>query len=152
MNSPIKFQSIDHITLIVENLERTRHFYCDCLGMQQVTRPDFNFPGLWLSPSSPTAAETNYLQAMIHITLADEQSGLAGWGDRQVRRPSRGHHFAFEVADAQSAHEHLQQLGIPIVVAPKQRPDGAIQCYVQDPDGHLIELFSKPNNSGSDIL
>lgn len=153
MPPPIKFQSIDHITLIVAELDRTRQFYCDCLGMQEVARPDFDFPGLWLTAAGAADDRSGFLQAMIHITLADQNSGQAGWGDRQVKRVSRGHHFAFEVADAILAHEQLDQLGVNIVVKPKQRPDGAAQFYVEDPDGHLIEFFSRPTaGSGADIL
>lgn len=153
MLSPIEFQSIDHITLIVSDLDQARRFYCDCLGMQEVARPNFDFPGIWLSAPQAGAEARGFLQAMIHITLADENSGRAGWGDRQVKRVSRGHHFAFQVVDANAAHEHLAKLGVNISVAPKKRPDGAAQFYVEDPDGHLVEFFSRPgNDSGSDIL
>ena len=144
MDSSLEFRSIDHITLIVADLERTRQFYCDQLGMQEVTRPDFDFPGLWLTPRQAESAPDGFLQALIHITLADEDSGLAGWGDRQVRRTSRGHHFAMEVADAERAHRHVTEVGLEIAVPLKQRPDGAAQFYVRDPDGHLIEFFSRP--------
>lgn len=146
MNSPLEFRSIDHITLIVADLERTRQFYCDQLGMREVARPDFEFPGLWLTPCQAESEPDGFLQALIHITLADEDSGLAGWGDRQVRRTSRGHHFAMEVADAEQAHRHVTELGLEIAVPLKQRPDGAAQFYVRDPDGHLIEFFSRPTH------
>ena len=146
MTSPIEFQSIDHITLIVADLTKTREFYCDQLGMHQVTRPDFDFPGLWLTPALETSNQTGLMRALIHITLADESSGLPGWGDRQVGRLSRGHHFAFEVADAIAACEHLQQLGVAICGEPRRRPDGAAQFCIQDPDGHVIEIFSQPSN------
>ena len=153
MPSPIKFQSIDHITLIVSDLDQTRRFYCDCLGMQEVDRPDFDFPGIWLTAPQASGEARGFLQAMIHITLADQNSGLAGWGDRQVKRVSRGHHFAFEVTDANQAYQHLAKLGVNISAAPKKRPDGAAQFYVEDPDGHLIEFFSRPAaDSGPDIL
>ncbi len=112
MTSPLEFRSIDHITLIVADLERTRQFYCDQLGMQEVERPNFEFPGLWLTPRLAGSEPGSFLQALIHITLADEDSGLAGWGDRQVRRTSRGHHFAMEVADAERAHRHVAELGL----------------------------------------
>ena len=146
MPSPIEFNSIDHITLIVADLDKTRDFYCDRLGMQEVPRPDFDFPGLWLTPSSQALDQAGFMRALIHITLADEASGLAGWGDRQVGRLSRGHHFAFEVVDAIAACNHLQQLGVTICAPPRQRPDRAAQFCVQDPDGHVIEIFSPPVN------
>ncbi|MEM9410336.1 MAG: VOC family protein [Planctomycetota bacterium] len=141
MQQPIRFHSIDHLTLIVSDLERTRKFYCEKLGMQLGPRPEFDFPGLWLHPSEPEPGKP--VKSMIHITLESDLAGLAGWGDREVKSLSRGHHFAFEVEDAKNACKYLQNLGVEIAVQPKQRPDGAVQFYVQDPDGHVIELFSK---------
>ena len=38
----------------------------------------------------------------------------------------------------------LQELGIAIVSGPVTRPDGARQVFVNDPDGHLVELCSPP--------
>ena len=57
MLNSIRFQSIDHLTLIVSDLEKTREFYCDILGMKLVPRPDFDFPGLWLHPHEPNPGE-----------------------------------------------------------------------------------------------
>lgn len=39
----------------------------------------------------------------------------------------------------------MKELGVPIVDGPKSRPDGYIQVFVTDPDGHVIELCSPPN-------
>ncbi len=57
---------------------------------------------------------------------------------------SRTHHFAFEVDDAYAATEVLRQQGIPVVSGPKNRPDGMIQVFATDPDGHVVELCSWP--------
>ena len=43
----IEVGGIDHVTIVVEDLERSRHFYCDVLGMRAIERPEFPFPGLW---------------------------------------------------------------------------------------------------------
>ena len=142
MTNPLKFKSVDHITLIVANLEKTRHFYCELLGMFEVPRPNFDFAGLWLHPSEPEPGES--VRALIHITHESELAGRAGWGDQRVKNISRGHHFAFEVPDAQAACEQLRGVGVEIAVEPRPRPDGPIQFYIRDPDGHVIEFFSLP--------
>ena len=36
----------------------------------------------------------------------------------------------------------IKQAGVEIVDGPKQRPDGATQVFIRDPDGYLIELCS----------
>ena len=43
----VQVRRADHITLIAADLEATRHFYVDLLGLQQVPRPNFPFPGMW---------------------------------------------------------------------------------------------------------
>jgi glyoxylase I family protein len=78
-NLPIKVKSIDHITIISSDLDATRKFYVDGLGMEEVARPDFNFPGLWFQ-AGPT---------QIHVTLESPEAGKAGWGDQGVQITSR---------------------------------------------------------------
>lgn len=132
--APIQVKTLDHVTIVVKDLERTRQFYCDALGMRQVPRPGFDFQGRWFQAGT----------TQIHLILEHEQSGPAG---AAACRTSRGHHFAFEVEDGHAAGRRLRELGIPIVSGPKERPDGAVQVFVQDPDGHLVELCSPPRRS-----
>lgn len=128
----LELQSYDHITLIVADIERSRQFYVEKLGMEEVSRPDFDFDGAWF--------QTGNVQ--IHITIQGAEAGEAGWGDRGNSIPSRGHHFAFRVNDCHAESKKLADLGIPVVQGPKERPDGAVQVYFEDPDGHLVELVS----------
>lgn len=129
MISPLAF---DHITIIVSDIEATKKFYVDKLGLQQVSRPDFNFPGIWFQIGD----------YQVHATLEGEEAGQAGIGDRGNSLASRGHHFAFRVADCRTEAAKLDSLGIEILHGPKERPDGAVQVYFADPDGHVIELVS----------
>jgi len=48
------------------------------------------------------------------------------------------------VSDAEAAYARLQELGVPVVSPPRTRPDGAVQVFLQDPDGHLVEVCSFP--------
>lgn len=129
MPHPIQVKSLDHVTIVVRDLAATRRFYVEALGMQEVPRPGFTFAGQWFQ-AGPT---------QIHTILEYEGSGKAGSGSEHN---SRGHHFAFVVESAAAAAERLNELGIPLVSPPKQRPDGAVQVFVQDPDGYLVELCS----------
>ncbi|MCA9037509.1 MAG: VOC family protein, partial [Planctomycetaceae bacterium] len=54
--------------------------------------------------------------------------------------------FAFEVEDATAAAETLKAMGMELVDDAKRRPDGAIQVFLTDPDGHVIELCTSPNS------
>ena len=130
MITPIAF---DHITLIVADIEKTREFYVEKIWMQQVARPDFDFPGIWFQLGA----------TQIHATLDGNEAGKAGIGDRGNSIVSRGHHFAFRVEDCRKESAKLDELGIEILQGPKERPDGAVQSYFADPDGHIIELVSE---------
>jgi catechol 2,3-dioxygenase-like lactoylglutathione lyase family enzyme len=129
----IQVKQIDHVTIVVADLAATRRFYVDLLGMREVDRPAFDFAGAWYQAGS----------TQIHATTTSAAAGAAGWADQGATVVSRGHHFAFEVDDAAAAAQKLQEAGITIAAGPKHRPDGPLQVYLHDPDGHLVELFSK---------
>lgn len=129
---PISVRTLDHVTLVVDDLEASRAFYVGVLGMQEVPRPAFSFGGLWFQ-SGPT---------QIHLIIEHDGSGPAGNLVPAEHRGSRTHHFAFQVDDAHACVERLRELEVPIAAGPKERPDGAVQVFVCDPDGHVVELTS----------
>ena len=131
---PIQVKCLDHVTIVVKDLDRSRRFYVDVLGMREVPRPGFHFAGSWFQAGT----------TQIHLILEHAESGPAGIYGPDRRPSSRTHHFAFEVADSEAAYARLQELGVPIVSPPKQRPDGAVQVFVSDPDGHVVELCTPP--------
>ena len=131
--SKIAVTALDHVTLICANLSATRKFYVDLLGMTEVPRPPFDFPGLWFQVGS----------VQIHATQASPEAGQPGWGDRGVKKISRGHHIAFAVDDVVQALEIVRANGVPIASPLQKRPDGLQQVYLYDPDGHIVELFSR---------
>jgi catechol 2,3-dioxygenase-like lactoylglutathione lyase family enzyme len=128
----IQATSFDHVTLVCANLEATRRFYVDLLGMTPVTRPAFSFPGLWFQLGN----------MQIHATQQSPESGSAGWGDQGTKVVPRGHHIAFAVANSFEAANSLQSHGVRIASPLQVRPDGFQQVYLYDPDGHLVELVS----------
>ena len=132
---PISVKTIDHVTIVVEDLVASRKFYVDVLGMQEVERPGFGFGGLWFQ-SGPS---------QIHLIEEYEGSGPAGNLVPVEKRSSRTHHFAFLVEDANAASARLDELGVEIISGPKARPDGAVQVFICDPDGHVVELTSIPS-------
>jgi catechol 2,3-dioxygenase-like lactoylglutathione lyase family enzyme/uncharacterized protein YunC (DUF1805 family) len=131
---PIQVKWLDHVTLVVKDLERSRQFYVESLGMRQVPRPGFSFDGLWFQAGT----------TQIHLILEYPESGPAGNQVPAAQRHSRSHHFAFEVADAAAVVEPLRRLGVPIISGPRPRPDGYMQIFLSDPDGHVVELCSAP--------
>lgn len=126
----IQVKHIDHITLVVKSVEASRQFYVELLGMSDVPRPNFDFAGAWFQAGA----------TLIHLIEEHDRSGPAGFPDEVLLKSSRNHHFAFEVEDAKAAAETLKAMGIPLVDDAKTRPDGAVQVFLTDPDGHVVEL------------
>ena len=130
---PVHVRSIDHVTIVVRDLAATRQFYVDWLGLAEVARPPFTFAGQWFQAGA----------TQIHTILESGEAGAA-WANGPT---TRGHHFAFLVDDAPESARQLQELGVPLVGPPKLRPDGAVQVFLRDPDGHLVELTSPAGTS-----
>ena len=132
----IQVQSIDHVTLVVKDLARSREFYVQQLGMREVPRPAFSFAGLWFQAG----------KTQIHLILEFAGSGPAGNLLPAEKRTSRTQHLAFLVEDAAAAAGRLKELGVPLLGSPKPRPDGYMQVFCTDPDGHVVELCSAPKS------
>ena len=130
----LQVKSLDHATLVVKDLERSRAFYVGVLGMREVPRPAFSFAGLWFQAGA----------TQIHLILEFAGSGPAGNLLAEKLRTSRTHHLAFLVEDAPAAVARLKEMQVPVLSGPHPRPDGFIQVFVTDPDGHVIELCSPP--------
>ncbi|MBS0264963.1 MAG: VOC family protein, partial [Planctomycetes bacterium] len=125
-------KSIDHVTLVVTDLERSADFYVNLLGMQRVTRPQFNFPGLWFQAGA----------TQIHLIEKHDLSSQAGLPDAPATAGAgRVFHFAFEVPSFEVAKARLEKAGVK-VRGTGMRPDGFNQLWCYDPDGHVVELFA----------
>lgn len=129
----LSVHAIDHIAVVCKDMEASRHFYQDVLGMEAVPRPNFPFPGLWFQAGS----------TQIHVIMESEEAGPAGSGESRGTMPQRGTHFAFEVDSCAEANRILTENRIEIVAGPQSRPDGFQQLYIADPDGYLVEIFSQ---------
>jgi catechol 2,3-dioxygenase-like lactoylglutathione lyase family enzyme len=135
----MEIHSLDHAALLVRDVERSRHFYGQVLGMTEIPRPsNFDFPGAWFRKGT----------AEIHL-IGEAQPGRVtqthpGYNrDEQARGFAT--HIAFQVDDLEEAQRHLRAHGVEVVGGPRPRGDGATQMYVCDPDGYIVELFVWPD-------
>src|SRR6202158_4062235 len=81
-------RKMDHTALIVRELERSRWFYGEVLGLQEVPRPsNFTFGGSWFQGPG----------FQIHLILASDTSAPAGFAEVAEKdvRIGRAHHIAF---------------------------------------------------------
>ncbi len=135
----MNIRTLDHAALLVKDIERSRHFYGQVLGMEEVPRPsNFSFPGAWFRKGT----------AHIHL-IGEIEEGRAASLVPVYRSDELaiGHvtHLAFEVDDLEATQEHLRSHNIAIVGGPRPRGDGVQQLYVLDPDGYVIEFFVFPS-------
>lgn len=61
-----------HVAIKTADLAATRHFYCDVLGLSEVARPDFGYPGAWIGVPTPGGP------AIIHIYAGGPALGPTG--------------------------------------------------------------------------
>lgn len=112
---------LNHVALHVEDVERSLRFYRDQLGLSLMPRPAFSFPGAWLRLG------------------AKQELHLIGDRVAAVSSHKRGTHFALQVPCLETAWKALESRGVDCF-SRQTRPDGALQFYVTDPDGHVIEF------------
>jgi len=118
----MKIKSLEHAAINVKDLEASRKFYSEGLGLKEIDRPNFDFKGIWYGIGE---------HQQLHLL---EEPGLAPSKNRQ------NHHFALQVADITEAEKELKSRDVKIVMGPMDRPDGVTQIFVVDPDGYVIEI------------
>ena len=120
---------LEHAALLVQDVERSRRFYCEVLGLQEIASGGNCF--------------LRKGDAEVHLLAASQGQGVAL--DYRAEDLADGYitHVAFEVDDLEEAQRHLKNSHIPIVCGPRPRFDGKEQLYFCDPDGYAIELFAQ---------
>ncbi len=120
--------SIAHVAVRVKNVERTLDFYVGRLGMCEMMRLDRD-GRLWLLYLRIT--DTQFLEVFPE-----------GVGERAAERDAVGfNHMCLEVADIDVALRELEAAGVPLIREKQMGADGNWQAWIEDPDGHRIELM-----------
>ena len=125
---------LNHYLLVAKNLERTKKFYQDVLGMQLAERPDFGFPGYWLSVNGEICVHlASQAPNKIRDTflLKKHPKGTKGSGSVD--------HIAFLARDPEEVRNRIQQHRIEMHF--RSFPDAKLfQIFLKDPDDVTIEL------------
>ena len=117
--NPLQVQRLDHISIIVTDVERARAFYAGLLGLAEIPRPEsFDFPGAWFQ----VGPEVIHLLGQAHP-------------DARGRR-----HFCLWVADIHAAAKHLTEKGLPVTWDTKYKIPGVDRFFTEDPDGNRVEI------------
>jgi catechol 2,3-dioxygenase-like lactoylglutathione lyase family enzyme len=125
---------IDHVTLLVSDVDRSADFYLTILMLTEFETPWGKTP-LGRMFSIGTAGE-------LHLARGDAQ------GNEKDKRV----HYAFRVKGFDDYLRFLEDNGVKYgdfegnPGAFQTRPDGVRQVYFQDPDGYWIEVNSGPGS------
>jgi catechol 2,3-dioxygenase-like lactoylglutathione lyase family enzyme len=115
----MQFSRLDHCSVIITDVARSRWFYREVLGLTEIPAPKtFDFVALWF--------DLGHGQTL-HLLLKPEPDTISP------------RHFALHVDDAAAARSVMRQKGIAIEeTTPIPHCD---RFFVRDPDGNRIEII-----------
>jgi len=115
-------RGLDHINIVTHDLEATRAFFVDVLGLIEGARPPLSFPGHWFYAGS---------HPIVHIQHAYVDVGPSS--------ASSLNHAAFSVGDVDGI---LARLDAAKAVYRMQIIPGTSrrQIFIEDPNGVRLEL------------
>jgi len=126
MPSALQISQLDHCSVLITDVERSRRFYRDVLGLKEMHKPrTFAFVVLWFQVGDQH----------VHLLLKDRADTISP------------RHFALRVADAAAARTYFRDQGIAIE---ETTPiPGADRFFIADPDHNRIEIIQwlRPYNS-----
>lgn len=109
---------IDHCSVIITDVARTRHFYGELLGLREVPAPrTFDFVAIWYDLGG----------TYLHLLLKPLPDTISP------------RHFCLHVSDVTIARQWVQSKGLTIDETVKI--PGADRFFIRDPDGNRIEIL-----------
>ncbi len=120
---------IHHMTLIVNDEEKTRDFFVRVLGLKEIKKPNPNLSVIWFG------MESNELHCMVNpAQVKDGRTGLSLVGQE---RGFEGRHVAFTVAESlDEVASVFEAENIPYA----RGTAGLPQIFCEDPSGNFIEI------------
>ena len=113
-------EGMNHFNVLTNDVEATRRFYVDVLGLEEGYRPPFNFDGLWLYAGG---------RPILHISaskIPDESAGVID-------------HIAFSAKDLKATIARLEAGAIKYRLT-RQVGTNLWQVFCHDPMGARVEL------------
>lgn len=127
-------ERMEHVTIDTDDVEKTKTFYCDVLGMTDGYRPDFGFEGLWL-----------YVGDVACVHVCEWDSYKVFTEERGIPMSRRGNgtgafdHVAFNAKDYEGTVARIEKAGLDYGTA--YVPDIPLrQIFIKDPNGVIVEL------------
>lgn len=137
----------NHTGIVVNDLEKMVAFYCDDLGLSELSRGDSNAPQegnhTGISGSRRTLVFVGFDQGH-RIELVKYHEPASALRDDDMTRLGTNH-ICFNVDDIEKTHAELSGKGIEFVTEPiiRVNDDGIRHgiVYVRDPEGNWLEFI-----------
>jgi glyoxylase I family protein len=111
-------RTLDHASIRVSDLDRSRAFYEGLLGLDRAPRPELGFPGVWYDLGG----------SQIHLIAHEKMMDGIDPTDP---------HMAIAVESLATVKQELEARGIKYVAF------GGSQLWIRDPDGNTVELCER---------
>lgn len=126
---------LEHFLIQAEDLDGTKDWYVDVLGMREGDHPDFKFPVYWLYVGD---------EPVLHLTtggkdVSDNRKKYLGQQSEATHGSGVVDHVAFRATGLRDMMAHLDDRGIDYT---KRQVDdqGLFQLFLIDPNGVKVEL------------
>jgi glyoxylase I family protein len=114
----MRIRRLDHTSLRITDLARSREFYEALLGLETAARPELGFPGVWYDVAG----------SQIHLI---QHGGMSEGIDPTAP------HLALQVESLADVKRTLAERGIEFLAF------GDTQLWIRDPDGNVVELCER---------
>ena len=118
-----------HTMVRVKNIEESKRFYCDLLGLKEIKRKE--------------SKEGKYTLIFLGAENSSNETGLLeltfNWDQEKYSGGRNFGHLAYSVKDIYKTCEKIQKSGITINRPPR---DGRM-AFIKSPDGISIELLQE---------
>ncbi len=119
---------IQHVTVMVDDLDAADAFYAGVLGLERKPTPDLGFPAQFYAFAGDQELHVN------------ELSG----------RPPERAHLCLRVGSFDDVYHRMRAHGVLELETwgkVRRLPNGTMQMFVRDPAGNLVELAGEPDDS-----
>jgi len=123
---------LQHFTIEPQDLEKTKEFYVDVLGLEIGDRPPLGFPGYWLYSGGT---------ATVHLmgTRTPREGIVVRGTEKKYEDTGRFDHIAFAASDVEGVRKRLETKNVKYRESIVPRT-GDTQIFLYDPDGVGVEL------------
>ena len=129
-------KTFEHVLILADDVDKTKDFYVDILGLNIGYRPDFPFKGYWLY------LDENPKAACIHLAMRKQDTGQDYYiGKKDDVKSGSGaiDHVAFNADDIESMKAKLEKISMEYTH--RKVPGYPLeQLFIMDPDGVKVEL------------